>query len=60
MSFEKTDRVRFLLAMKGVHPFDEIARLPLNFVVEEVISLNVPQVDGQRHLIVIKKNQEKK
>lgn len=49
-----------MLAMKGVHPFDEIARLPLNFVVEEVISLNVPQVDGQRHLIVIKKNQEKK
>lgn len=49
-----------MLAMKGVHPFDEIARLPLNFAVEEVISLNVPQVDGQRHLIVIKKNQEKK
>ena len=49
-----------MLAMKGVHPFDEIARLPMNFAVEEVISLNVPQVDGQRHLIVIKKNQEKK
>lgn len=49
-----------LLAMKGVHPFDEIARLPLSFRVEEVISLDVPQVDGQRHLVIIKKTEEKK
>lgn len=43
-----------MLAMKGVHPFDEIARLPSAVVVEEVIPLQVPQVDGQRHLVVIK------
>jgi 16S rRNA (guanine527-N7)-methyltransferase len=43
-----------MLAMKGVHPFDEIARLPPAFVIEEVIPLQVPQVDGQRHLVVIK------
>ena len=49
-----------MLAMKGVHPFDEIARLPSSFAVENVIPLNVPQVDGQRHLVVIKKNQDKK
>ena len=49
-----------MLAMKGVHPFDEISRLPTNFAVEEVISLFVPQVDGQRHLVVIKKNQANK
>ncbi len=49
-----------MLAMKGVHPFDEIARIPAGFAVEQVIQLNVPQVDGQRHLVVIKKNQEKK
>ena len=49
-----------MLAMKGVHPFDEIARIPAGFVVEQVIQLSVPQVDGQRHLVVIKKNQEKK
>ena len=49
-----------LLAMKGVHPFDEIARLPSNFRVENVISLDVPQVDGPRHLVIIKKNEEKK
>ena len=49
-----------LLAMKGVHPFDEITRLPLNFRVEQVISLDVPQVEGQRHLVIMKKNAEKK
>ncbi len=47
-----------MLAMKGVHPFDEIARLPIGFVVSQVIPLNVPQVDGQRHLVVIKKTSE--
>ena len=49
-----------MLAMKGVHPFDEIARLPSNVVVEKVIPLNVPQVDGQRHLVVIKKTRDNK
>ncbi|MCY7389380.1 MAG: 16S rRNA (guanine(527)-N(7))-methyltransferase RsmG [Burkholderiales bacterium] len=48
-----------MLAMKGVHPLDEIARVSSAFVVEEVIPLQVPQVDGQRHLVVIKKKQEK-
>ena len=48
-----------LLAMKGVHPFDEIARLPVGYMVEDVIPLQVPQVDGQRHLVVIKKNRSK-
>ena len=45
-----------MLAMKGVHPFDEISRVPKGFEIEEVISLNVPQVGGQRHLVVIKRN----
>ncbi|MEO8384804.1 MAG: 16S rRNA (guanine(527)-N(7))-methyltransferase RsmG [Betaproteobacteria bacterium] len=45
-----------LLAMKGVHPYDEIARLSVGYTVEAVTPLQVPQVDGQRHLVVIKKN----
>ena len=49
-----------MLAMKGVHPYDEIARLPIGFTVEAVTPLKVPQVDAQRHLVVIKKNQDKK
>lgn len=45
-----------LLAMKGVYPHDEIGRLPAGFFVEAVITLEVPGVDGQRHLVVIRKN----
>ena len=44
-----------MLAMKGVHPFDEIARLSAGYEVEDVSLLQVPQVDGERHLVVIKK-----
>ena len=44
-----------MLAMKGVYPHDEIARLPEAFVVTEVVELIVPQVEGKRHLVVIEK-----
>jgi 16S rRNA (guanine527-N7)-methyltransferase len=44
-----------MFAMKGVNPVDEISRLPAGFEVERVIELNVPQVEGKRHLVVIKK-----
>ena len=44
-----------MLAMKGINPIDEIPRIPAGFAVEKVIELNVPQVEGQRHLLVIKK-----
>ncbi|MEQ1515442.1 MAG: 16S rRNA (guanine(527)-N(7))-methyltransferase RsmG [Usitatibacteraceae bacterium] len=44
-----------MLAMKGVHPFDEISRLPAGYLVDAVVPLTVPQVDGQRHLVIIKK-----
>ncbi|MBL8511910.1 MAG: 16S rRNA (guanine(527)-N(7))-methyltransferase RsmG [Betaproteobacteria bacterium] len=44
-----------LLAMKGLNPHDEIMNLPPTFVVSKTIKLNVPQVDGSRHLIVLKR-----
>ncbi len=44
-----------MFAMKGQRPVDEIARLPSEFEVDETIELNVPQIEGQRHLLVIKK-----
>lgn len=44
-----------LLAMKGTYPHDEITRLPVGYAVEETFALNVPSVEGQRHLIVIRK-----
>jgi 16S rRNA (guanine527-N7)-methyltransferase len=43
-----------LLAMKGVHPFDEIARLPASHRVENVIELEVPSLDAKRHLVLLK------
>jgi 16S rRNA (guanine527-N7)-methyltransferase len=45
-----------MLAMKGVYPHDEIGRLPAGFLAERIIALNVPGVEGQRHLVVIRKN----
>lgn len=51
-----------MFAMKGVYPHDEMARLAENstmcFQVSAVIKLCVPQVEGERHLIVLKKVKE--
>lgn len=41
----------FWLAMKGVYPYDEIARLPAFASLQTVSSLNVPFVDAERHLV---------
>ncbi|QKS31256.1 MAG: 16S rRNA (guanine(527)-N(7))-methyltransferase RsmG [Candidatus Accumulibacter similis] len=41
------------LAMKGLRPDDEIARLPAGVSVAGVHRLPVPGVDGERHLVVI-------
>ncbi len=43
-----------LLAMKGVHPFDEIARIPASHRVEGVVELSVPSLDARRHLVLMK------
>jgi 16S rRNA (guanine527-N7)-methyltransferase len=44
-----------ILAMKGVYPAAEIQRAPATHRVENIFELNVPSVDGQRHLVVLKK-----
>ncbi|HBB6657389.1 TPA: 16S rRNA (guanine(527)-N(7))-methyltransferase RsmG [Salmonella enterica] len=43
-------------ALKGQLPADEIASLPDNFSVESVEKLRVPQLEGERHLVIIKSN----
>lgn len=43
------------LAMKGVWPQEEIARLPAMAQAEAVRRLDVPGVDGERHLVVLKR-----
>ncbi|QQS54184.1 MAG: 16S rRNA (guanine(527)-N(7))-methyltransferase RsmG [Candidatus Competibacteraceae bacterium] len=40
-----------LLAMKGVFPDDELARLPPGYSVVGVYPLRVPDLDAERHLI---------
>ena len=42
-----------LAAMKGVHPFEEIERLPQGFRVEQVVRLRVPGLDAERHLVLM-------
>ena len=46
------------LALKGVRPDAEIARLPPDIAVEAVHRLIVPGVDGERHLVVMKMNHQ--
>ena len=41
------------LAMKGLWPHDEIARLPQDVAVTAVHRLAVPGVDGERHLVLM-------
>jgi len=43
-----------MLAMKGVHPFEEIAKLPASHRVENIIELRIPTLDAQRHLVFLK------
>ncbi|EAT1195858.1 16S rRNA (guanine(527)-N(7))-methyltransferase RsmG [Salmonella enterica] len=43
-------------ALKGQLPEDEIASLPDEFSVESVEKLRVPQLEGKRHLVIIKSN----
>lgn len=42
-----------IAAMKGVHPFEEIERLPAGFRVREVVRLAVPGLDAERHLVLV-------
>jgi len=42
-------------AMKGVHPFEEIERLPPAFRVKQVHAFAVPGLGAQRHLVMIER-----
>ncbi|WP_340616763.1 16S rRNA (guanine(527)-N(7))-methyltransferase RsmG [Xenorhabdus entomophaga] len=43
-------------ALKGVLPEDELAQLPTGIVLEKSISLQVAELDEQRHLVILKSN----
>ena len=42
-----------LIAMKGVYPFEEIARVPATHRVAQVLELRVPTLDAKRHLVFV-------
>lgn len=42
------------LAMKGVRPDDELKALPTDITVEAIIPLTVPELEAERHLIILK------
>ena len=42
-----------LIAMKGVHPFEEIAKVPSTHRVAGVTELHVPHLDAKRHLVFV-------
>ena len=44
-----------LYAMKGVQPVDELAALPAGWHVAETHALQVPGLDAERHLLVIRR-----
>jgi len=44
------------IALKGVMPQEEIARLPAGWKVEKTEALNVPGLDAERHLIFIERS----
>jgi 16S rRNA (guanine527-N7)-methyltransferase len=47
-----------LVAMKGAYPQDEIARLPRDVAIVAAPALDVPGLDAQRHLIVMRRTPE--
>jgi len=44
-----------LAAMKGVYPFEEIERLPLDFRLRQVHAFAVPGLEAERHLVLIER-----
>lgn len=43
-------------ALKGVRPDDELSTLPQGIELESMIRLQVPELDGERHLVILKPN----
>lgn len=41
-------------ALKGAYPADELAQLPKHIDLESVIRLQVPELEGERHLVILK------
>lgn len=43
-------------ALKGLLPQDELSSLPQGVLLDQVVRLSVPDLEGERHLVVLKPN----
>ena len=43
-----------MLAMKGLYPYEEIARLPATHRVDRVVPLRVPGLNAERHVVFVR------
>jgi 16S rRNA (guanine527-N7)-methyltransferase len=43
-----------MVAMKGLHPDDEMARVPASWQVSKTVRLEIPQLDASRHLVFLR------
>jgi 16S rRNA (guanine527-N7)-methyltransferase len=43
-----------LIAMKGVHPDEEMAQLPSSWNVIKTVRLEIPQLEASRHLVFLR------
>lgn len=46
-------RTGIVIAMKGIYPHEELAQLPGNFRLRNVVSLRVPGLDAERHAALL-------
>ena len=44
-------------AMKGLHPYEEIEKLPPDCKLQQVLPLAIPGLEGARHLVLIGQNE---
>jgi 16S rRNA (guanine527-N7)-methyltransferase len=47
----------YFAAMKGLHPYEELEKLPPGWCAREVLVLKVPGLDAARHLVLIEAKQ---
>ncbi|MCW6023981.1 16S rRNA (guanine(527)-N(7))-methyltransferase RsmG [Serratia marcescens] len=43
-------------ALKGVRPDEELTQLPAGVSLESIVRLQVPELEGERHLVILKAN----
>lgn len=43
-----------MVAMKGLHPDEEMAQLPSSWLVKKTVRLEVPQLEASRHLVFMR------